>query len=716
CWGGGGAGGVSGGLGGGGGGGGGAYAQTLVVPVTPGTFYTVTVGGQGAASSFTGDSGVTTVAAGGAAGGGTGGTGGAGGTTTASTGDVTHAGGTGSTGISGGGGGGGAGASSTATGASGGTVAGGGAGGVGGAGAGGGGAGGHGGDPETAGSVPGGGGGGNVNVSEGGVAGAAGSVLIEWNLPFIASLTALYTPALLSILPIPFIGSDTALYTPALASPTTDVDVPFIASVTRVFGVFSLYFDATGSGSGNGGELFLTELAPNGTTETATLAANITAGATMLTLTGYSGLPTVNPFCLTIDDEILYVIAVGGGVFRVRGRALGNTTAASHTAGASATWGDSYDQAITATVDIAHEFTGDITGSGSTTYPGWLLCFDSSQAYLSGDRYPMHVTLVVGVFDAGAGVTGTNRLDASQPNAIATATGTSDDCPAALSNPARISGDIAAGDVAVLRFTNPEASPLDLGPRSVALQSWFGMRRVDATDHDVTLTDPNGIVVDTTGGEGTFTGSANAEFDNPLGPGIAPDTGEPTSHDVPYTSVTLLGTNRLFTRGSGSGGYDERGWPIGVIAVRQGNRRIPFWRSFEWRDFNYVYSGFGTDDTFCQLVINRNGIVFGASPTVDLPGPQDIDGPEAVWDDGSYQFGVSWYVAIWAGPYLVIGPSIGGGVSVPDASVSGIVPVVSFPGGSFTPTVTAPPTIEGGSGGGIPAPTAQIQHYSATIV
>jgi hypothetical protein len=329
----------------------------------------------------------------------------------------------------------------------------------------------------------------------------------------------------------------------------------------------------------------------------------------------------------------------------------------------------------------------------------------------------MHVTEVVGVFDAGAGTTGTNRLDAAQPNAISTPATTSEDCPAALSNPARISSTIAVGDVALVRYTNPEASVMDLISRSAALQSWFGMKRVDATDHDVTLTDPTGHVVDTTGGAGTYTGSVNGEWNNPLGPAIGPDTGLPTPADAPFTSVTLPGSDRFFTYGPPH--YSEKGWPIACLAVRHEHRRVPHWRSWDWHDFNYVYAGWFDDATYCQFLVNRNGIDIGSVPAVDLPGPQDIDGPEAVWDDGSYRFGASWYVAIWAGPYLVIGPPIGGTPS--PLLPTDYVPTVGFPTSPSTPVLSVPstPPVEGGSGGGIDGPpvtTARRERFDVSII
>ncbi len=532
----------------------------------------------------------------------------------------------------------------------------------------------------------------------------------EVDVPFIASATVVYALTVQEDIDAPFIASVTIAYAPALFR--TEVDVPFIASKTRVFGVFSLFEDFTRTGvPGNGGEGFPVILAPNGSSVTATLDVSITAATTLLDLTGDSGLPD-GGFVVQIDDEVLYIVKITAGSYRIRKRGASNTTPDAHTAGADVTWGDSYEMPVTAGNDIAHEFTANIESTGSLTYPGWLICFDSTQAYLGADRYPMHVTSVLGVFHAGAGSTGSNRCDAAQPNAVCTPIGVRDDCPAALSNPSRIATNILAGDVAVVRYTNPEASELELGPRSAALQSWFGLKRVSTGGADVTFTDPNGIVVDTTGTYDTFTGSINGEWVNPLGPGIGPDTGLPTSHDVPYTSVTLPGADRNFTVAV------EKGWPICALAVRQGTRRVPFWRSWDWRNYSFVYTGFGVDDTYVQMLINRNGIVFVSVPEVELPGPQDIDGPDAVWDDGSYYFGASWYVAMFNGPYFVGGPPIGGTpLDITGGPVT-YVPTVDFGvGGTFTPSVTVPPdvSVEGGSGGGINPPNLG-QRFDAALV
>ncbi len=763
CYGGGGGPGNGGGNGGGGGGGG-AYAERGSVPVTPGTLYTFVVGSAGfnsghtdaTDSSFTGDSSTQVVAQGGKAGIIT--AGGVAGQAASSIGDsgLVHSGGTGGNGGSGlsqGGGGGGASGNAVATGAIGNNGAGSNVGGTGGTGANGGGSGGHGSLTPTAATSPGGGGGGSRSLGGDGTDGGGGLVVISYDLitpTFISSVTSVKALTLVGDIALPFIGSDTVVYaltiqgeiaTPFIASTTTVytlslvanvavpfissatvvytltlsaaglINVPFISSHTHVWTISSLFDpNKTYGGPGNGGEAFALRLNANGVTDTATLAVSLGVGISAMTLSGDSAFPVGKNQIVTIDSEQILVFNRGSGSYSIHGRGMGNTTAAAHTAGATVSWGDTYDQAIAAGSDIAHEFTADINSTGSFTYPGWLICFDSSQAYLSGDRYPFHVTEVEGVFDAGAGTGGTNRCDQAQPNAVSAPATTSDYCPAALSNPARISSDITAGDVAIVRYTNPEATVLDLGPRAVTLQSWFGLMRVSTTNTDVTFTDPNGIVVDTTGTYDTFTGSINGVFAEPLPLqiGIAPDASDaagfaiPTPGTVPWETVTLPGTDRKFTFGSGGGGYNRAGWPICCLAVRQGNKRVPFWQSWDWRDYSYVYTGFGTDAVYAQLLINRNGIVFDSVPAVSLPGSQDIDGPDAVWDDAAYFFGCSWYVVLFNGPYIVHGPTIGGtGSGGSIGGSGGYAPGVTFPGGGGPPIITVPPFIEGGSGGGI---------------
>jgi hypothetical protein len=550
------------------------------------------------------------------------------------------------------------------------------------------------------------------------------------DMDFIASVTVVHAPALIGSVTPGFIASHTVVYTPVLSG--AGIDVPFISSVTVVHapalgGQVTMPFIASKThvwtptlfdpnkiygGLGNGGESFLIRLNLNGVTDTATLVADIgVGGSNTLLLSGDSAFPTDKPFVVTIDDEVILVYQLALGSYHVRKRAMSNTTAASHTAGANVDWNDHYDMPATSTDNIDASFTADINSTGSFTYNGWLICFDSSQAYTAvGDRYPMHVTELLGVFDSGAGSSGSNRCDSSQPNAISGPTGASDDCPVSLSNPARIATDISPGDVGLARYTNPEAFVLDLGPRSMAFQSWFGFKRVDSSNVDVSLTDPTGYIVDTIpsgGGPGPFTGSIDIEEPEPLPlvTGIAPDASDaagfaiPTPAPVPWLTVTLPGTDRWFTYGSP--GYGDHGWPICCIAVRQGKRRVPYWQSWDWHNYNFVYDGFGTDSTYAQLLINRNGIVFDSVPAVELPGTQDIDGPDAVWDDATYFFSACWYIVLFAAPYIVHGPGIGGSISISGGGgTAGYSPGVTFPvhGG---PVTTTPPFIEGGAGGGI---------------
>lgn len=768
CYGGGGGGGGTGINQGGGGGGGGAFAARNAVPVTPGTTYTVVVGAggvrdshNGGSSTFTGDSGVQVIAVGG-----TGGVAdalGAGGSAASSTGDtgLKFSGGAGGAGVNGpgqSGGGGGASGNKLATGAAGGASIGGGSptGPAGGTGANGGGSGGSGGVYNTSngspGVTPGGGAGGGGGFFSGGI-GADGSVYIRLSgvfpvfqgkgtlsptlralhrFSFSVSGTSSLSVAVRGLhrFTASFAGTSSFLATISkgnlkrftltiagtsslvIALRNNEIDLPFIASKTHVWSLFSLFNpNYTGGGPGNGGEVFGIRLNSNGTTTTATLTAGIGTSDVYLTLTGSGGMPTSNPFVVTIDSEQIVVVPQSAGGYGIRMRGAGNTTPASHSAGATVTWNDSYYMPINAADNINANFTANIEGTGSFLYNGWLMAFDCTQAYLSdGSRFTFNVTEFMGVFAAGAGISGTNKCDGAQPSAIHAPQVASDHCGAGLTNPALVTTNVVPGDVAVVRFQNPTASVLDLGPRSVAVQSWYGMKRVDTTDHDVTNTNPNGIVIDTTGTYGTFTGSATKEPDKPLAlaTGIAPDISDSTGSavntptPVPWLTVNLPGTDRFFTYGPPD--YSERGWPIGVVTVRQGNRRVPIWTSWDWHDFSWVYNGFGSDCSFAQVVINQNGMT-GVLPTLSLPGPQDIAGPDAIWDDATYYFGTSWYVAIVATPYLVVGPPVGG-TSGPTGPFSTVpTPTVTFPGG--VPTI-GPPNIQGGTGGGITPPIGDL--------
>lgn len=503
------------------------------------------------------------------------------------------------------------------------------------------------------------------------------------SIPFIASATVLYTPTLQGRLEVPFIASATVLYTPTLQ--TAGVNVPFIPSATVLHSPTLVNLtEPEGIGPGNGGEQWLLRLAANGDSETATLASNIgvsTGGS--VSLTGDSGLPVAGTFLLQIDDEVIAVRKTGSGTYGIARRGLSNTTPAAHFIGASAVWDDSYLMAIEASIGMTAE-----TEVSSETLLGWLVVFDSSQAYIGSDRYPMHVTELVGVFPAGDGVVG-SLLDGSQPSAVHTPTGLSDDAPAALTVPARLESDITAGDVAVVRYTNPDASVMTLGPRAVNVQGWYGFGRRDASNNDVTLTDPNGTVVD---------GTAHDEF-----------------FETSFVTVTLPGDDRTYTYGPPR--YSNEGWPIAALSVRHGTRRVPLWTSETWHNFDYVYTGFHADAVYVQVLVNRNG--FHAPPLgeVALPHPDDIDGPDATWDATTgYYTSTSWYVGIFD-TIFALGPSLNPPPGVPPTPTDSPITIVPGVPPGFPPGDPEPPAPdwEGGSGGDISPPVGQGVHLHTDL-
>lgn len=322
--------------------------------------------------------------------------------------------------------------------------------------------------------------------------------------------------------------------------------------------------------------------------------------------------------------------------------------------------------------------------------PGWIITFDSSQAYLAGNRYSTHVAELLGVFPAGDGQTG-NKMDAAQPVAEHNPQTSTENCPVGIGTPSRIEDDIVIGDVALCRYSNIEASILTLGPRSAALQAWYGLQRRSDANADVTFTDPNGHVVD---------GSTEDEF-----------------FEQAFVTVTLDGDERVFTYGPPK--FSNKGWPIAALAVRQGTFEIPLWTSPDWHNFGFVYSGFCDDCTFVQVLINRNDILYGAEPSVALPGPQDIDGPNASWNHTSgYYTSTAWYVGIFQGAYILSGPVFNGppGEGTPPPNIVPSVPPGSSspPGGP--PGVPPDPGLEGGSGGGILPPTAPGEEFRVVLV
>lgn len=496
------------------------------------------------------------------------------------------------------------------------------------------------------------------------------------NVPFIASQTQVFDLLVVDVqteIAVPFIASQTQVYSLVLTRPSEDIAIPFIGSNTVLYPFFSIFEETEGFGTGNGGETFSLQLNANGITTFATLSGDIAADATTLLMTGDSGMPTSGGFVVTIDSEVLWVSRSGPGRYSIRSHALSGTTAAAHTNGATISWNDTYYMAMTSLAQVAFETTWADDG---LVYQSWLIAFDSTQAYLNGDRYAFHVTELTSVETSlGSG----NKLDAPQPNGVCVPAGVTDDCPAAMTVPARLTADMEVGDLVLVRYTNPEAQILKLGPRSVAVQSWYGFLRVNDFNVDVTDTDPNGHCVD---------GSVQDSWFN-----------------TQFTTVTLPAVDRNFT--NPDIGDNRAGWPLAALAVRQGTRRVPYWESPDWHNFAYVYSGFGTDATYVQILINRNGLVFGPLPSVVLPNNLDIDGPNATWDSYDYNISVAWYVAMFKNTILFVGPPI----NVPPSSGGGSPPIYNVPpgsssgGGGSGPGGNPPPDyIEGGAGGDIPAP------------
>lgn len=477
-----------------------------------------------------------------------------------------------------------------------------------------------------------------------------------------------------------FIESTSVVYPLTVQSDT--FDVPFIPSTTVVYPIASVW--RTGTGPGNGGELFYLQLAPTGGGDTVLLDGAVTSSSPSLTFASpISGLVPDVGFVVTINNEVIYVSSLSEDGLTAYGlhRGMSNTSPASHADGASVVWDDTYEMAVESTSIVPESFTYN-----GVVYEAWLIAADSSQGYLGGDRYPSFVAEFTGVFPPGGHTTG-NKVDSAQPSAAHAPAAVSDDCPAAITVPALLTDSVDVGDVVLLTYVNTEASVLVLGPRSALVQSWYGFGRKDAFNNDVTNTDPSGTVVDA---------AADDQF-----------------FEEEFVTVTMPGLDRTFTYGPPR--FSDKGWPIGVIAVRQGLDRIPLWTSPNWHNFSYVYAGFAVDATFVQVLINRNNAVYDdADPTIALPGPQDIDGPNATWDDtAGYYTSTAWYVGILkTGASLIAGgPPVNGTPQPPNVPPSPtIIPVVTpggtggGGGGTYEPPVIPP---EGGSGGDISPPQAE---------
>lgn len=122
-----------------------------------------------------------------------------------------------------------------------------------------------------------------------------------------------------------------------------------------------------------------------------------------------------------------------------------------------------------------------------------------------------------------------------------------------------------------------------------------------------------------------------------------------------------------------------------------------------------MYSGFSTDATYVQVLINANGFDPNHPELgIELPGPQDIDGPNATWDDGTYHTSVAWGVFLFKpnATTLLLGPPVNppppGDPQPPSDTIIPVVPPQPGGGSTVTPPVAIP---AGGSGGNIYPPT-----------
>jgi hypothetical protein len=471
--------------------------------------------------------------------------------------------------------------------------------------------------------------------------------------------------------------------------------------VERIINPFTL-----GVGPGNGGEVTLVQLAPAGTRVTHSLAANINASSGAIELDSVVGLPD-GSFVIKIDDEVIYVSYISGNVLAGLARGVSGTTPASHGVHSLAYWDDVYDMSVTSQYGIACAIINEVLGA-FFTQPGYIIPVDCSQAYKpNGNRYATHVSEILGVWSPGDVINDTtSKLDHAQPNIVASVTGATDLCPVAMTIPARIRSDILVGDFVLLRYRNTEPYILTLGPRSCVIQSWYEFRRVDTSNHDLTVISPvDGHVVSSDPDGEIVDGATAANF---------------VSSGPQLITALLPGNERFFT--FGSPGYSDTAWVIAGLAIRQGYKRIPLWTSPNWHNFSWIYCGFGEDCNFVQLLCDRNSDL-GLDPyhlVGHMPGPGDFYGPNVTWEenpDYDYYTSTAWMVVIkgFEDTPFIFGPAFAGDY-VSRVSNGGPTDVTIYPPqGGIT---ELPPGFEGGSGGNIDQPTQSFamdgMHFQAT--
>lgn len=485
----------------------------------------------------------------------------------------------------------------------------------------------------------------------------------DLDVPFIPSSTVVYAPYVQpDYIEIPFIASSTVVYAPYVQPDY--IDVPFIPSVTSVLPITAIW--TPGTGPGNGGELFFLQLSPAGAPVTVQLDGAISSGASSFVMTTpIAGLVADTGFCVTIDDEVIYVgaLSLDGLTASALSRGMSNTLAASHVDASDVTWGDTYDMAAESQSAIR-----ELLDDGKH---GFLVSLDCTQAYLDGDRYATHVSEFLGMFPPGST---TNKVDQAQPSSVSAVDGVTDEVPVGLTVPAMIVDDIDAGDIALCRYVNDEASPLVLGPRSALIQSWYGLARVDG-DNDPAFADPDANITD---------GSTSETF---------PDSSA-------LVTANLDADLRFFTNPDVSG-FSDKAILMSGLSIRHGTGRVPLWTSPNWHNFDYVYCGFATDANFVQIIAKRQDL------EGIIPGSADIAGPNATWDEDPYYTSTAWHVVLtsYDGESIIIGPSANG--TPPNVNpIFNPTDVITVPPG---PTGGGPPVTggegdEGGSGGNIPPP------------
>lgn len=484
-------------------------------------------------------------------------------------------------------------------------------------------------------------------------------------------------PSLVEIVDIP--GPDTldavATNVPSMSEIVDSTEDTLTAIATNVPSISDRFINNVlyPTGPGTGGEIAALRLAPSGVEVAVQLTADVSASASTLSVTSTADLPDEGGFIVFLDGEEIFVGAVNPNELVGCRRGMGNTRPVVHVAGVSARWTDTYNMTIVSAVSIAPTATAPTTLDPlyGTTFHCFVVALDCTQGYNEdGDRYATHVRSCVGIFPPREGNSdlSLSKTDGPQPSSISAVDGLSDRVPVGLTVPARLRDTVDAGDVMVLRYKNVEDYVVILGPRCALGQTWYGVIRVSDLNANVTLTDPNGHSTD---------GTASQTY---------PDSD-------PVIAVTMPASSRHFTRSA----VGDPGVLMSGLVVRNGNRRVPLWTSPNWHDFSWIFNGFGTDRNFIQCVARRKN--------VDLPSDSALTGPNATWDDPTYETSVAWHVVLvgYTADAVIAGPPLNG--NPPPNPPPEVIFVggggSTGGGGGFSPWEPPVDPDEGGAGGNI---------------